>query len=70
MQVWCCGKVLKCGEDAGGMGWMMQGVFSTRERAILECKNELYFVAPLTVDESLPHEVAPWPGLSFPLQPT
>lgn len=66
MQVWCCGKVLAKGEDAGGMGWMIQGVFSDESKALDCCKTVYHFIAPLNMDEPLPDGVLPWPGLRFP----
>lgn len=44
------------------------GRFSDVAKAADACRDGTYFVAPMTMDESLPHDtMTEWPGLSFPL---
>ena len=43
--------------------WDFKGVFSTKERAIVACRDETYMIAPATLNESLPDGTFPeWEG--------
>jgi len=48
--------------------WDFQGVFSTRDKAILACRNKNYFIAPITIDKEAPDETEPLPGCEYPLK--
>jgi hypothetical protein len=64
MKVWICGQT-RC-ETPSGRVWEIQGAFSTEALAVAACRNEAYWVGPLTLDESLPEELIPWPGCYYP----
>ena len=50
-----------------GKRWEFQGVFDTEQLAVDACKGELYCVAPVQLNEELPHETLPMPGCYYPL---
>ena len=64
-RVWICGQY-KSGEFLNTV-WDLQGIFSTREKAVAACRNENYFIAPVTVDEVVPDETTSFPGVEYPL---
>lgn len=65
-QVWVCGRVTHiCTQPRE---WELQGVFSTEEAAVSACRDHTYFVGPVKLNESLPHETLPeWPGAHYPI---
>lgn len=54
--------------DKYGGEWHIQGIASTPEIAESMCRDGLYFVGPLPLDISLPHDTVEWVGLYFPLK--
>jgi hypothetical protein len=54
----------KCKWDGG---WEFQGVFDSEELALAACRAASYFIAPATLNESLPDETEAWPGSYYPL---
>ena len=42
--------------------WDFQGVFASEELAKLACRDRMYFVAPIVLNEELPHEQVDAPG--------
>lgn len=56
---WICGQIKET-------TWDFQGVFDSEEKAILACKNENFFVAPIKINEELFEGSEKWPGLYFP----
>lgn len=61
-------QVWVCGQNKFGGRWELQGVFSTEEAAIDACRDHTYFVGPIKLNESLPHETLPeWPGAHYPI---
>ncbi len=65
--VWVCGQY-RDGTKAGVI-WELQGVFSTKEKAIAVCRYENYFVMPVKIDHIYPHETMSEPieGSFYPL---
>lgn len=63
--VWVVGQY-RSGES-GGTVWEIQGVFSTRDKALAACRNENYFIGPLELDAELPDEGFTWPGVEYPV---
>ena len=59
-KLWLVGKVTP-------PDWEYFGVFSTYERAIAECKDEDFFIAPVEVDVSETEDVQEFENLVFPL---
>lgn len=48
--------------------WEFFGVFSTYERALAECRDEDFFIAPIKVDVSEPEETEVFEGIVYPLE--
>jgi hypothetical protein len=48
-------------------GWEFQGIFDDEGLAQAACRFPDYFVQPVTMNESLPHETVQIPGCYFPL---
>lgn len=64
--VWIAGQVTHV--SAQGQVWDMQGVFLDEASAVAACRDATYFVGPMAVGVSLPHETAAsWVGAYFPL---
>jgi hypothetical protein len=61
--LWICGQ----NTDIEGQGWEFQGVFSSEELAIKACRDWTYFIAPMTLDEEVPHETFEMPGCYYPI---
>lgn len=59
-ELWICGEILSGGD------WGLVGIFSTQQKAIDECKTELYFIAPIELDEVAPEGENEFPGVYFP----
>jgi hypothetical protein len=64
-ELWLCGQYRS--GDVPNVVWDLQGIFSTKERAISACKNRHYFIAPIKVDEEAPDETETMPGVEYPL---
>jgi len=66
MQVWIVGQVLETND------WSFHGVFTTEAKAIKQCRNERWFIAPAIIDDdSIPPDgVGMWPGAYFPITKT
>jgi hypothetical protein len=60
MNLWIVGKW-------EGEGWEFQGVFDDRDKAIAACRTRWYFVAPATLNETLPAEREVWPAVFYPI---
>ncbi len=60
-KLWIVGKVTP-------PDWEYFGVFSTYERALKECKDEYFFIAPVEVDVSETDEIQEFEGIVFPLE--
>jgi hypothetical protein len=53
--------------NTGAIIWDLQGVFSSKEKAIAACKSSTWFVARLQLDEELPEESVTMPDVIWPL---
>ena len=62
--VWIVGKQINWYTE--GSVWEIQGVFSNEALAVAACRTPLYFVGPLTLNESLPDETVVWEGCYYP----
>jgi hypothetical protein len=63
-ELWLVGKhVLQT--DLGAV-WEFQGIFETRNRAIEVCRNENYFIAPVSIGYVWPDELVEWIGAYYP----
>ena len=40
----------------------IQGIFSTKEKALKACKDRTYFINPLTLDKESPQKSTKWDG--------
>lgn len=64
--VWIIGR-RSPGKDARPGDWHIQGVSTNELIAVEMCADETYFIGPLPLNTSLPHETVQWVGLYFPL---
>lgn len=60
--LWICGKAIK-----GKNKWEFQGIFSSEQKAISACRNKMYFIGEVILDEELPDETIEWKGAYYPL---
>lgn len=58
--LWLVGKI------TNWPAYEFQGIFDSEERAVSECKGELWFVAPVYVNQVIPEETSEWPGMYYP----
>ena len=65
MELWIVGQYKGTGE--AGDAWEFQGVFSSKEQAVQECRNKSYFIAPATLNESFGDATEDWPGCYYPI---
>jgi hypothetical protein len=64
--IWLCGQY-KSGEVPNVI-WEIQGVFSSKGKALSACRNRNYFIAPLEIDKEFPDETTePLSGVEYPL---
>lgn len=59
MQLWYVGRLWNGAHET-------QGVFSTEQLAIDACRDETYFIGPLTLDGTIDHNSTEWEGAYFP----
>jgi len=45
----------------------IMGIFTTKDKALLACKDYTYFVGPLRLDEEYPEERCDWEGVFYPI---
>jgi len=64
LTLWVVGQY-RAETDAGNV-WDIQGVFSTREKALAACRGPNYFIGPIKLNEELPDETVEWPGREWP----
>jgi len=62
-KLWVCGQHQA---SYGGDEWVMVGVYSTEEKAIAECWDETYFIAPILLNGT-PDETSEWVGYYRPM---
>lgn len=60
--VWLVGK---CGWP-DYLRWECVGVFTTADAALAQCKNRLYFITQIEVDQPAPDETTVFPECRFP----
>lgn len=46
--------------------WEVVGIYDSEEKALENCLNWQYFLAPIKLNYTVPKEVVEWPGLRFP----
>jgi len=65
-ELWVVGQYRGEAED-GRRVWDFQGVFESEVDAVKACRTDQYFIAPVVLGESLPHELmTEWPGVYYP----
>ena len=47
--------------------WEFAGIFSTKEAAIMACRDKYYAVSEVTLNQTVPHERHPFPHCWYPL---
>ncbi len=57
-ELWICGQHQT---RKGGDDWVMVGVYSTESKAVAECHDPTYFVAPIMLDGT-PDDKTKWLG--------
>ena len=65
MELWICGQHQS--ENGDEVAWLFQGIFDSKEKAIAACRTDKYFIAPVTLNESLGHEPIAFPDGEYPL---
>ncbi len=63
--LWVCGQ--HRAKTTDGIVWDFQGIFSSRELAIAACKNRMYFIGPVSLDNPFQDARCEWPGVFYPL---
>lgn len=64
LKLWIVGQFLA--ETEKGRAWDIQGVFDSEEKAIKACKNETFFVGPVTLNDEFQLEHKEWEGAYYP----
>ncbi len=65
--VWVVGRVIgKKGEV--GIVWSLQGIFATKEQAIMACRDYTYFIGCVPFGITFPHKTEPLPCFEYPLE--
>jgi hypothetical protein len=54
--------------DGVGTAWELQGIFDSDTKAIIACRDESYFVSPITINKELPHETITMSCCLYPLR--
>ncbi len=65
MKLWLVGQY-RSGDTLNTV-WDFNGVFSLKEKALLACRNENYFIAEIELDKELPDEIGGFPKTEYPL---
>ena len=60
MELWICGQWIAERE------WEFQGIFDSEQRAIDACTHDNYWIAPVRLNEPLPHETVDFSGAYYP----
>lgn len=63
---WLCGQY-KFSEELESTVWEFQGVFSTRDRAVMACCDSNYFITPVVLNEELPGATTRMPNIEYPI---
>lgn len=50
--LWLCGQF----KNVETKEWEVQGIFDSEQKAIAACRTHMYFIIPLTLNESLSHD--------------
>jgi hypothetical protein len=66
-ELWAVGQYRGETEGVANIAWDLQGVFETEQEAVDACRNENYFVGPVTLGLALPDDALEWPGCYYPL---
>lgn len=60
-------KLWVCGQESTRDDWEFCGIFDSEEKAATHCKNETYFIGPITLNQL--HGLEPfeeWQGAYYP----
>ena len=63
-KLWVVGKYR--GGKAKNVLWDFNGVFDSKLKAEEACIDSTYFIGPVVLNQSLPHETIEWPNCSYP----
>ena len=68
MELWIVGKHVAelPGSDIHN-AWELVGIFDSEEKAVAECKTEVFWVGQMALNEVAPEEPTIIPGCYFPL---
>ena len=64
MTIWVVGLWRAKYEE--GQVWDLIGIFQAKEQADMRCRTTGHFMAPFTLNGSVPDELVSWPGLRWP----
>lgn len=64
-ELWVVGQHV-LGTEIGAI-WEFQGIFDSKEKALSECKDQNWFIAPMELNKSLLSAQVNWPGVEYPL---
>jgi len=64
-KVWLVGKGTAVTKIEDG-GIEIVGIFSSEEKAINACRDEMYWIGPLQMDEVAPEKSTAWTGAYYP----
>ncbi len=64
MTLWVVG--LWRAEHEEGQTWSLIGIFQNERQADMRCRTHEHFMAPFTLNFSVPDKLVPWPGLRWP----
>ena len=62
-ELWIVGKSLHDERSE----WEFAGIFDSKDLAIAACVDKDYFIGPVKINETIPHETVPWDDSYYPL---
>lgn len=69
MDLWVVGKCKRGILSILGITqWEFVGIFDSRDSAIMACKDDMYFVGHVILNEIAPERTVEWPGAFYPMR--
>jgi hypothetical protein len=65
--VWLCGTYIR--DYAKGRAWELNGIFTSKKKALARCKTPKDFVAKIATDVPFPERTHEMPICEYPLAP-
>ena len=65
--MWIVGKYFETESNTIIQAWEFFGVFDNKQKAIEQCEDENYFIAPAELNQVLSKKSIIWPGCYYPL---